>query len=130
MSMSPREIAIMRLQRTVTPPSLRGEAPAPQPQVADPAAEPEGYKKFYQQTWYKVLVGAVVVGGGVYAYNRYARGSSNSDGFRAWLKEIDDHLNNFGFGHEEYPLPEWERLYEAGVSTSDAIEYLAGSEFV
>jgi hypothetical protein len=78
MSMSPREIAIMRLQRTVTPPSLRGEAPAPQTQVADPAAEPEGYKKFYQQTWYKVLVGAVFVGGGIYAYRRYSSGSSNS----------------------------------------------------
>jgi len=79
MSMSPRELAIMRLQRTVTPPSLRGEAPAPQPQVADPAAEAGDGKKWYQQTWYKALVGAVVVGGGIYAYRRYSSGSSNSD---------------------------------------------------
>jgi hypothetical protein len=78
MPMSPREIAIMRLQRTVTPPSLRGEAPAPQPQVADPAAEAGGYKKFYQQTWYKALVGVALIGGAAYAYKRYSSGSSNS----------------------------------------------------
>jgi hypothetical protein len=64
MSMSPRELAIARLQRSIAPPSLRGTrkapatpaaAPAAAPLVVTPAAPKE--KEWYQQTWYKVFLG-------------------------------------------------------------------------
>jgi hypothetical protein len=70
MSMSPREIAIMRLQRTVTPPSLRGEAPAPQlPPPAAGAPQPKG-DKWYDSTAYKAIIWGSSVGSMALSYQR------------------------------------------------------------
>jgi len=66
---------------------------------------------------------------------RQSYGSSNTSenatqaGFRDWLRKADDHLQEYGFGHEQYPLSEWRKLYKAGASWQAAVERIAGEEY-
>ena len=50
------------------------------------------------------------------------------ESFRAWLQNADGHLQNYGFGHEEFPLDEWRALYDRGASWRDAAENMRGEE--
>ncbi len=42
----------------------------------------------------------------------------------SWLQQVDELLQEIGEGYEQYPLAEWERLREAGVSPEDAVEHV------
>ncbi|MEE8384432.1 MAG: hypothetical protein V3S01_00760 [Dehalococcoidia bacterium] len=58
------------------------------------------------------------------AANPRRRKNGSGQGFGAWLRSADNYLQDYGFGHEEFPESEWARLYDQGTSWQDAVEYL------